>query len=577
MAGGVMQLVAYGVQDVYLTGNPQITYWKVIYKRHTNFACEPIEQSFSGTADFGKTSVTATVARNGDLMSRVYLKCRVQLSSKPGSEGKKFAWVRRLGHAMIREVSCQIGGATIDRQTGDWMNVWHELARDANLDAGYAEMIGDTPHMTEMSADQKEATLYVPLTFWFCRNPGLALPLIALQYHEVNFKFNFNSVDKLVVKEDGCEVSGSIVDASLLIDYVFLDSEERKRFAQSAHEYLIEQLQTPDEDTINEQNKKFRLSFNHPCKEVVWAQKMGKFNNASNNTFAAYHPTDAEWVKRRVAETIYLLALKVTGTAGDLSVTATGTTYDIRDNMGKVQEVVEALQDGVVVVTRKADDMTSFDQTQLPAEFGTDPFAYVEFLDESWRHVPNWVVSTPIEQWGLPAEVTDSAQNPLWESVSSHFVRVNMPCNYGVWMDGSSNPTMEANIQLNGQDRFSKRDGHYFNYVQPWQHHSNTPCDGVNVYSFALEPEKHQPSGTCNFSRIDYAQLSLKLTNEAKNSLGQDSTITIFTTNYNVLRIMSGINHLSQKVSHSIRFLLTNIDKGSKVEHAMNQIPIACI
>lgn len=573
MAGGVMQLVAYGVQDVYLTGNPQITYWKVIYKRHTNFACEPIEQSFSGTADFGKTSVTATVARNGDLMSRVYLRCKVQLSRKAGSSGK-FAWVRRLGHSMIREVSCQIGGATIDRQTGDWMNVWHELARDSNLDVGYSEMIGDTPHMTELSEDEKSATLYVPLTFWFCRNPGLALPLIALQYHEVNFKFNFNSVDRLVVKEDGCEVTGSIVDASLLIDYVFLDSEERKRFAQSAHEYLIEQLQTPDEDTINEQNKKFRLSFNHPCKEVVWAQKMGKFNNPNNNRFVAYHPTDADWVRRRVAETLYLLSLEVTGDAQNLVVSQDTTSNQfVTRSLGNatLDAVVEQLRNGVVVVTRKAEDVTNFDGAELPAEFTNDPFAYVEFLDESWRHVPNSVVSMTVEQMGLPED------HPLWAAVSAHFVRVNMPTNYGVWADGSSNPTMEANIQLNGQDRFSKRDGHYFNYVQPWQHHSNTPCDGVNVYSFALEPEKHQPSGTCNFSRIDYAQLSLKLTNEAKNNLGQDSTITIFTTNYNVLRIMSGINRLCRTVSPSIRFLLTNIDKGCKVEHAMNQIPIACI
>ena len=544
MAGGVMQLVAYGVQDVYLTGNPQITYWKVIYKRHTNFACEPIEQSFSGTADFGKTSVTATVARNGDLMSRVYLRCKVQLARKPGSTGK-FAWVRRLGHSMIREVSCQIGGATIDRQTGDWMNVWHELARDSNLDVGYAEMIGDTPHMTELSEDEKTATLYVPLTFWFCRNPGLALPLIALQYHEVNFKFNFNSVDRLVVKEDGCEVMGSIVDASLLIDYVFLDSEERKRFAQSAHEYLIEQLQTPDEDTINEQNKKFRLSFNHPCKEVVWAQKMGRFNNPNNNRFIAYHPTDHEWVRRRVAETLYLLSLEVTGDASNLVVSQDTTSNQfVTRSLGNatLDAVVEELRNGVVVVTRKAEDVTNFDGAELPAEFANDPFAYVEFLDESWRQVPNSVVAMTVEQMvqmGLPDD------HPLWPSVSAHFVRVNMPTNYGVWMDGSSNPTMEANIQLNGQDRFSKRDGHYFNYVQPWQHHSNTPCDGVNVYSFALEPEKHQPSGTCNFSRIDYSQLSLKLTNEAKNNLGQDSTITIFTTNYNVLRIMSGMGGLA--------------------------------
>ena len=546
MAGGVMQLVAYGVQDVYLSGNPQITFFKALYKRHTNFAVEPIEQSFSGTADFGKTSVTATVARNGDLMSRVYLKARVSLARKDSSRVGKFAWCRRLGHAMIRECSVQIGGATVDRQTGEWMNVWHELARDPNLDSGYDAMIGDTPHMTELSEDEKTATLYIPLTFWFCRNnAGLALPLIALQYHEVNFKFNFASADRLVVKESGVEVEAHIQDASLLIDYVFLDSEERKRFAQSSHEYLIEQLQTPDEDTINEQNKKIRLSFNHPCKEVAWVCKMGKYNQPSSNTFIAYHPRDPDFVKRRVAETLYLMSLDVDSTEVDGT-----TTYSIRtvDNQystvslgsPELDALVAELRQGVVVVTKKADETTVFDGVELPADFASDPFAYVEFMDNSWKRLPKSVVSSTVEQLGL-----DALDHPLYSMISKAFVTVNMPINYGVWFDGSDNPITEANIQLNGQDRFAKRDGTYFNQVQPWQHHSNTPCDGVNVYSFALKPEDHQPSGTCNFSRIDYAQLTVKLTNDAKNSLGTDSTITVFTTNYNVLRIMSGMGGLA--------------------------------
>ena len=535
-----MQLVAYGVQDVYLTGTPQITYWKVIYKRHTNFAVEPIEQSFSGTADFGKTSVTATVARNGDLMSRVYLRCRVSLTKKATSGPGKMAWVRRLGHAMIRECTVQIGGATIDRQTGDWMNVWHELARNPNLDNGYRVMVGDTPHMTELSEDEKTATLYVPLTFWFCRNNGLALPLIALQYHEVNFKFNFNAVDKLVVKEEGVEVTGSILDASLLIDYIFLDSDERKRFAQSSHEYLIEQLQTPDEDTINEQNKKFRLSFNHPCKEVVWAMKLGKYNNPSSNRFVGYHPSDPDFVKRRMAEVLYLMSLEIDVTDGVYTIQLDGTQYRTKDlGSTELNQIVADIRNGVVVVTKKADESTVYDGAELPSDFATDPFAYVEFMDESWRRIPKSVVSSTVDELGL------DAAHPLYDMLAAHFVTVNMPTNYGLWYDGTENPTMEANIQLNGQDRFSKRDGSYFNYVQPFQHHSNTPCDGVNVYSFALNPEEHQPSGTCNFSRIDYAQLSLKTTNEAKNNLGQDSVITIFSTSYNVLRIMSGMGGLA--------------------------------
>ena len=224
MAGGIMQLVAYGVQDVYLTGNPQITYWKVIYKRHTNFAVEPIEQSFSGTADFGKTSVTSLIARNGDLMTHTYLKATVSISRTAGTGG--FAFVKRLGHAMIKTAELQIGGARIDLQYGDWMNIWWELSHEISQERGFAQMIGDIPYLTEtsqapqgadasLSTPTKTGVIFVPLTFWFCRNNGLALPLIALQYHDVRINFNFNPASELVVYEDpsSTKVTASITDS----------------------------------------------------------------------------------------------------------------------------------------------------------------------------------------------------------------------------------------------------------------------------------------------------------------------------------------------------------------------------
>lgn len=347
----------------------------------------------------------------------------------------------------------------------------------------------------------------------------------------------------LVVKENDVDVVANILDATLMIDYVFLDSEERKRFASSSHEYLITQMQSPDEDTISEQNKKFRLSFNHPCKEVIWAQKMGRYNNPYNK-FIAYHPTDYEHVKRRVAESLYLLSLDVessdVGGSMVYSIKTTDNQYNTVPFLrSELNQVVAGLRQGVVVVTKKADETTVFDGVELPNDFPSDPYAYVEFMDDSWKRLPDWVCSSTVEELRL------DPSHPLLPVLAKRFVSVNMPTNYGVWINGEQNPTMEANIQLNGQDRFSKKDGKYFGYLQPFQHHSNTPCDGVNVYSFALKPEDHNPSGSCNFSRIDYAQLTLKLTNDATSVLGSDSTITIFTVNYNVLRIMSGMGGLA--------------------------------
>ena len=566
MAGGIMQLVAYGVQDVYLTGNPQITYWKVIYKRHTNFAVEPIEQSFSGTADFGKTSVTSLIARNGDLMTKVYLKATIQVSQKSGSGG--FAFVRRVGLAMIKWTEVQIGGASIDKVYGDWMNVWYELSHSISKERGYSLMIGDTPYLTELStgglngdsAGTKTATIFVPLTFWFCRNNGLALPLIALQYHDVRINFNFNPASSLVVTENGTTATASITDAILLIDYVFLDSEERKRFATAAHEYLIEQLQTPDSDTIAEQNKKIRLPFNHPCKEIVWNVVFGKY--ITNSLFLAYHPTDYTFIRQRFAEMLFLLSLNASknpdGTwylQADVSSTNMYSFMQV-SSVSAINDLVATIQRSAVIVTKQASEI-NISGTELPADFSTNPFSYVEFIDDSWKQLTLDMISTPVFAQGSVAGLGIDSSLPLYTLLSAFFVNVNMPFNYGLYIDGTVNPIDSGNIQLNGQDRFTIREGNYFNYVQPYQHHSNTPADGINLYSFALNPEEHQPSGSCNFSRIDFSQLNIKTTTAARNVLGDSSIINIYTINYNILRIMGGmggLNTLGLKVASQHNF-----------------------
>lgn len=189
MGGGLMQLVAYGAQDVYLTGNPQITYFKVVYRRHTNFSMETVEHSMSGSTDFGRTA-TVTILRNGDLATKVALKVRlnaVRLALKNEDDVLSVAWVRRLGHCLLEHVEVEIGGARIDKQYGTWFDIWYELTHDVNQERGYRQMIGDVAELTalhEVSSTTEttilpEYTLYIPLQFWFNRNTGLALPLIA--------------------------------------------------------------------------------------------------------------------------------------------------------------------------------------------------------------------------------------------------------------------------------------------------------------------------------------------------------------------------------------------------------------
>jgi hypothetical protein len=300
-----MQLVAYGAQDVYLTANPQITFWKVTYRRYTNFSMESIEQTFNGQADFGR-HVSCTISRNGDLAYRTYLQVTLpQISQDLGGTNPVFArWLDFPGEQLVDQVDVEIGGQRIDRQYGDWMHIWNQLTHTSEQQRGYNKMVGNTTQLTFLTDPSyaaidgpcdtgapaqvcaprnalPETTLYVPLQFWYCRNPGLALPLIALQYHEIKVNIDLRPIDEcLFAVSDTTSLTGSkkvnmayqqsLVAASLYVDYVFLDTEERRRMAQTPHEYLIEQLQFTGAESVGSSSNKIRLNFNHPCKELVF-------------------------------------------------------------------------------------------------------------------------------------------------------------------------------------------------------------------------------------------------------------------------------------------------------------------
>jgi hypothetical protein len=424
MGGGLLQLVAYGAQDVYLTGNPQITFFIAVYRRHTNFALESIQQTFNGTPGYGQR-VTCTIARNGDLIHRIYL--AIDLSNVTTDSLCKFYGLRLLNY-----VEVEIGGQKIDKQYSHWMYIWNELSLPRSKKLGYYDMVGAYGGIPgSMNTDgfvPMNKYLYVPLEFWFCRNVGLALPLISLQYHEVKININFETATRC--RGNATDPSQSFA-ASLWVDYIFLDTDERRRFAQLSHEYLIEQLQYNGPETIQDANPKPKLTFNHPCKELVWfVTSTLSATNDNNNNWFNYTSTAAD--------------------AAKLSLT------DREPEMKKKLSI---------------STITSSDTL-------------------------------------------------------------------------SKNHIASAKLVLNGNDRFAQRNGSYFNLVQPYQHHENIPSNaGINVYSFALKPEEHQPSGTLNMSRIDTAVLQLSMTKSDYATTTYN--LHVFAVNYNVLRIMSGMGGIA--------------------------------
>lgn len=405
MAGGLMQLVAYGAQDIYLTGNPQITFFKIVYRRHTNFAIEAIEQSCNGQIDFGK-KVHCVISRNGDLVHRMILEVTLPALSQTQNSATWQGYVNSLGHCLLKSVKLSIGGQQIDRHYSEWLEIWNELTISAEHRQSFNEAIGKYESDVSLESNATSArTYYIPLQFWFNRNPGLALPLIALQYHEVTVDIEFRGIRELVRSDvsivnplDSTGAAASITDASLWVDYIYLDTDERRRFAQTSHEYLIEQVQIMGPESIDTGHTNYNatLNFNHPVKELIWT-------------------------------------------------------------------------------------ITTDDNSQISSNEG--------------NKILNFSSSTGGDTFGT------------------------------------------AKISFNGSDRMKARKASYFRIVQPLSHHTKPPTKHIYVYSFGLSPEQHQPSGTCNMSRIDTSVLHLDFNGVTTVA----SKLRVFCTNYNVLRVMSGM------------------------------------
>lgn len=565
MAGGLIQIVTYGSQDIFLTGTPEITFFKIVYRRHTPFAVESLPVTFDDPVGFGKLS-SITIPKTGDLMHKIYLEVDLpemnlkrfdtdnsaralveaaeknlqivtdfmsvnrrsyvgaleifeadntqdssllinavnEVFDEPGNrqiieefkvllastelapftfdevsmqsvvsefskrvpkgrifsamtvaldksiktqnfyfielrtaeellqdgtnDNIKFAWVDRVGHAIIEEIEMYIGGQKVDRHYGDWINIWYELSANRDLEYNYFRMIGNVEILTKFDRNTKPSyKLRIPLQFWFNRYSGLSLPLVALEYHDTRFEIKFRKLeevsyiesDKLIKISDTADgvfldelvdETGLDISARLLIDYIYLDSPERRRFAQSSHEYLIDQIQILEfEDIIEQRLQVVVNNFVHPSKEIIWvAQK---------------------------------------------------------------QEYIE--------------NLTGYHHNR-------------------------------------------------WD-------------NYSLTEGNRGNPIRFTTIEFHSYERVPRLDGNYFNYVQPYQHHTTTPSDGINMYSFSIFPEEHQPSGSANMSRLSRVLLVMEFDPSLFPDGGDPSplNVRIYTRNHNILRIISGMGGLA--------------------------------
>lgn len=432
--GALIQLIAYGAQDVYLTGNPQITFFKIVYRRHTNFSMEWVQQKAINTnGKFGQR-MELVIERVGDLLGYTHIEVSVPalMQVQPGLDASGnpenstyVGFCDSFMCAIVASVTFEIGGQQIDKHYGDWLNIWGELSINESLQRGYREMIGKFIGSEESLRNnakpygcKKNYRFRLPLQFWFCRNPGSYLPLIALQYHEVRMIFDLRAPNQLIRSDvniqnplaaDGQPWNAN--DVQVWSNYIYLDTDERRKFAQLNHEILVEQLQFNTPIGIPDRVEHFNteLEFNHPLKEVVWVI-----------------PSEA-----------------ICGNS------LTGNDY----------------------------------------------FNYTGIYDP------------------------DADLPPTLDTFS------------------------KAKLILNGHDRFDAKGGEYFRLAQPFEHHTRIPQSYIYVYSFGLRPEEIQPSGTCNASRIDSFVLNVSFDEDC--CLATNRQIRLYATNYNILRIMSGMGGLA--------------------------------
>jgi hypothetical protein len=574
MGGGLLQLQAFGSQLMYLSGNPSMTFFKSVYKKYTNFASETLRVDFDGQTDLSidvDVQLRCNIPRSGDLINKMYFCINLpdiysgyvidQITGQTKTElDYKFWWIQAIGSSMIKKVTLTIGGSKISEFYGEWIEIWHELIGDLATKSHFDHLIGNVPEVfmpqydgirggvyptstldplltqnpqdatktTEFGANPylqkpsiKGRKLYVPLPFWFTTNPGLALPLIALQYHDVHVELELRKITELYtiietknnidsakkgqrrrplfseahhhignfltgknntnfelgkdLGDGNTNIQGWNMDTHMLINYIFLDKEERTTFAKSSHEYLIEQV-------VRKQflgvvgNKTLDLEIEHPVKYMVWCgqrddvvDQINAHNNFTNWKHEYIPPgSDSymELVSARNQDELYYQ----TNELGEL-------IYDISD-------------DGI-----------------------PRPLT----LDES---------SDPDSRALLPTKF-----------------------NFRYW---DENIIQNSRLLFNGVERFSTRESMFYEHLQPYQGGLKVDKKGIQLYSFSLEPTKYQPSGACNMSRIKSKQLEIETVpvyvNKNTNSTLQSEykfNIYVYTVNYNILRILSGMGSVA--------------------------------
>lgn len=520
MTAGIIQLVAYGEQDIFLTTNPQITLFKVVYRRHTNFSIEQIPQTFTGTLNFGK-KLSCIISKSGDLINNIVLVITLpeiqSLLNINGSKDNitKFAWIRKIGYGIIKSIDIEIGGQLIDRHYGEWLNIWNELngKKNENID----KMIGNIKDIYTYTESKQEYKLYIPLQFWFCRSSNLALPIMCLQYNDVKINVEINDLDT-------CYTTTPTHCIKIENDIVNFQK----------YEYISQ--------TVGNNEAYGIFSHFDPMTKLLYYTKISTMSFLAINDTNFYDDSVYTTKQRQAIIDTYSITGRTSGYVASACI-----------NVSTTNVVASAYTHNDYANIKLGECFLLIDYIFL------DNTERLKFFESKHEYLIEQLICTGGKTLDGPVRsVKIGMINPcklmVWTTQFSYMLnkKINDTFNYTdsyIYDDINytnskigNNIIKQSTILFNGCERLGIHDDIYYGCVQPYQYFKYAPETGINIYSFGLQPDSVQPSGTCNLSKLDNINIKLSMTSKVS------STNTVIFKAYglttNMLRINSGIGGL---------------------------------
>jgi hypothetical protein len=483
MALGLLILVSVGKENIYLSAQPEITFFKIAYRRYTNFSIEPTPQYFKTSPDFGRRC-TVNIGKNADLLGITYLYVElpnIQMENISNIT-KKFAWVNKIGLALINFVEIEIGGTIIDRHYGDWLNIWYEMTVNLGLKRSYNRMIGNIPELTDFTQTKDSIILYIPFSFWFCNDTGLALPLVALLHNDVKIHVEFNDINlcykvspshyikidnNYCIYNPGEKIYQNYQNSKNIGEFIYFDAITQQLYYNPIKgTFVIPTIENDPNLSIIGETTKF-VTYINTKSIVVQDNDFFKFNPPSLNT-------------------AYLL-----------------TNYIYLDN-----------------------------------------FERNKFLNNSHEYLIQTIQNLPQQYVGsLNASYKLDLINPIklivWRAILTSNQNNNDQFNY---TDNNENLINKNLVVINSVNRMELSSNEYYTLIQKYQYKFINTQKGIFFYSFSLNPLDLQPSGSLNFSKIDdaYIQFSMNRNVNYQNPIN----IICYAIEYNLLRTLNGIGGL---------------------------------